>query len=68
VSTGRNLDSVNGYSNSNGTGFWFLSSTGDLTYNIASGGTAPVPLPAAIWLLGSGLLGMAGIARRRAAA
>jgi hypothetical protein len=67
VSTGRNADSVNGYSNANGTGFWFLSSTGDLTYNIASGGTAPVPLPAAIWLLGSGLLGMAGIARRRAA-
>ena len=49
----------------NGAGFWFLSGTGDLTYNIASRCAAPVPLPAAIWLLGSGLLGMAGIARRR---
>jgi hypothetical protein len=27
----------------------------------------PVPLPAAIWLLGSGLLGLAGVGRRRAA-
>jgi hypothetical protein len=27
----------------------------------------PVPVPAAIWLFGSGLIGLAGIARRRAA-
>lgn len=54
------------YANATGDGFWFLSTSGDLTYNIASsGGTAPVPLPAAVWLLGSGLLGMAGIGRRR---
>jgi hypothetical protein len=26
-----------------------------------------VPLPAAVWLLGSGLLGLAGVGRRRAA-
>jgi hypothetical protein len=29
------------------------------------GGTAPVPLPAAVWLFGSGLLGLVGISRRR---
>jgi hypothetical protein len=45
-------------------GFWFLSSTGQLSYNIASA-AAPVPLPAAVWLLGSGLLGLIGVGRRR---
>ena len=29
--------------------------------------TTPVPVPAAVWLFGSGLLGLAGIARRRKA-
>ncbi|MGP8034618.1 MAG: VPLPA-CTERM sorting domain-containing protein [Steroidobacteraceae bacterium] len=43
-------------------GVWALSSTGDLTYTVPS---QTVPLPAAAWLLGSGILGLAGIARRR---
>jgi hypothetical protein len=47
-------------------GFWFLTSGGQLTYNIAA--AAPVPLPAAVWLLGSGLLGLIGVGRRRSAA
>jgi hypothetical protein len=45
------------------TATWTLSATGDLVYNVA--GAAPVPLPPALWLLGSGLLGLAGIARRK---
>ena len=33
-----------------------------------AGSTSTVPLPAAIWLLGSGLLGLAGVGRRKTAA
>lgn len=40
-----------------------LSANGTLS----TGSTAPVPLPAAVWLLGSGLLGLAGVGRRKAA-
>ncbi len=55
------------YANSQGDGFWFLSSTGDLTYNVLAS-TSPVPLPAAVWLLVSGLAGLGAIGRRRNAA
>jgi hypothetical protein len=41
-----------------------LSSTG-LTF---TSGSTSVPLPAALWLLGSGLLGLAGVGRRKSAA
>lgn len=36
------------------------------TLTFTGNGGAPVPLPAALWLLGSGLLGLAGVGRRRA--
>jgi len=51
------------FANATGAGVWALSATGDLTYTVP-GGTA-VPLPAAFWLLGSGLLGLAGVSRRK---
>jgi len=41
-----------------------LASNGDLTYVAPSA----VPVPAAAWLLGSGLLAMGGAIRRRKAA
>ena len=37
--------------------------TGDITSVIAA--AAPVPVPAAAWLFGSGLIGLIGVARRR---
>ncbi len=47
-------------------GYWFLDSAGNLSYNLPA--SAAVPLPPAVWLLGGGLIGMVGVARRRRAA
>jgi len=44
-------------------GNWNLTSTGQLSY----AGVSAVPVPAAVWLFGSGLIGLAGIARRKQA-
>ena len=57
---------VTPFANSQGNGFWFLSSGGDLTWNVLAAPSA-VPLPAAIWLLASGLAGLGAIGRRRLA-
>ena len=45
-----------------------LAANGDLTYSLAPEAVAAVPLPAAAWLMGAGLMAMGGMVRRRKAA
>ncbi|MFN0038556.1 MAG: VPLPA-CTERM sorting domain-containing protein [Burkholderiales bacterium] len=52
------------FENSTGRATWTMASNGDLVYNLA-GTPSAVPVPAAVWLLGSGLFGLVGVARRR---
>jgi hypothetical protein len=52
------------FKNSMSVGQWFLESDGDVRYELA----AAIPVPAAVWLFGSGLLGFAAVARRRKSA
>jgi len=47
-------------------GVFTMDASGNLSFT--SAGTGAVPLPAAVWLFGSGLLGLAGVGRRKRAA
>ncbi|HED13494.1 MAG TPA: VPLPA-CTERM sorting domain-containing protein, partial [Gammaproteobacteria bacterium] len=43
------------------------SNFGGVNYTVNAGGHVVVPVPAAAWLFGSGLVGLVGVARRRKA-
>jgi hypothetical protein len=60
----QTLAVVSRFENSSGFGTWLLSQAGQLTYTIAGAQTV-VPLPAAVWLLLSGLAGFGVVSRRR---
>ncbi|MHB8621747.1 MAG: VPLPA-CTERM sorting domain-containing protein [Sulfuricaulis sp.] len=55
------------FKNATGDGMWSLASNGTATYTIP-GAVSAVPIPAAVWLFGSGLLGLVGISRRKRSA
>jgi len=45
---------------------WSFSSTSTTSYSMSiTSVMSPVPVPAAVWLFGSGILGLVGIARRK---
>ena len=60
---------VTQFGNAGGFASLTLASNGDLTYSLAAAAPpAAVPVPAAMWLMGSGLVGIGGMIRRRKAA
>ena len=66
--TGNTAVAANGGRYGNGTDFASVSlaSNGDFSYTLAA--PSAVPLPAAVWLMGAGLVALGGAARRRKAA
>ncbi|MCK4707388.1 MAG: VPLPA-CTERM sorting domain-containing protein [Gammaproteobacteria bacterium] len=60
-------DDINSYTGFTAHVAGFITSDEDLTSDWFGGSvsTSTVPVPAAVWLFGSGLLGLIGVARRR---
>ena len=48
-----------------GDTIWQLEGVAKLDTAVDLGGVPPIPVPAAVWLFGSGLLGLVGVARRK---
>lgn len=59
--SGLGKATVTQFASAAGNASWLLDSKGTLSYSVP----AAVPLPAAVWLLGSGLIGMVSVARRK---
>lgn len=59
---------VSEYANSLNTAVISLDASGDFSYALAPAAVSQVPVPAAAWLMGAGLLAIGGVIRRRTAA
>ncbi len=53
------------YGNTTGFAVVKLEADGDFSYNLAGDQVGAVPIPAAAWLMGSGLMALGGVVRRR---
>jgi len=62
--SGTGVVSGNGYVATNAT--WSFSANNATKYSMSVTALATVPVPAAAWLFGSGLIGLVGVARRKA--
>ena len=65
LATNGTATGINGGNGTQAQVYKFASITLNLAGDLSSAATSAVPLPAAVWLLGSGLVGLAGIGRRR---
>ncbi len=70
AATGSSTIAANAFSfaNSLNTATLTLASSGVLTYDLQPAAVSAVPVPAAAWLMGSGLVALGGMVRRRKAA
>ncbi len=64
VDTSNNLGNI-AYSREQSVYDFAPESSGGLVDNITYGSVSAVPVPAAVWLFASGLIGIAGLARRK---
>lgn len=63
--SGSGTVSAAGFDDTAGTWAFSAQTADQTTFSWSSSSTTLVPVPAAVWLFGSGLLGLVGIARRK---